>query len=72
MKHKPAPTKRYGLVIKITEWKELRRRVARVCDDRFGRPIPDKPDWPPGSEGANLQKLRRIVNQINERFEKKE
>lgn len=70
-KNRGVRTKRYGLTIKITEWKELRRRIERVCENGL-HPIPDSPPWPPGTDGANIQKLRKLARELNARFEKKE
>ncbi len=59
-----------GFLLKITEWKELRRRIDRVLWNY--RDVPDLPPWPPGSTGSSAQKLRKLLQDLDARFERKE
>ncbi len=59
-----------GFLVKITEWRELNRRVSSLL--KFHDQIPDSPDWPPGSQGRHVQGLRKLMRLLDQRFKERD
>lgn len=54
--------------LKVGEWKELRKRLSNILEREYDH-IPDDPAWSYGTVGFNVQRLRKVLGEIDMRLE---